>query len=373
MKKKKILFIFGTRPEGIKLATLIKKFKEDKDFEAITCITSQHREMLMQVVEYFNLPIDFDLQVMIENQTLDYITSRTVEKLEGVFAKVKPDLVIVQGDATTSFIGALSSFYHKVPVAHIEAGLRTFDKNFPYPEELNRCLITQISDLHFAPTKNAVNNLKLEHIPDERIFLVGNTTIDAQLHTIGYVENNIEIFKDKFKFIDFNKKVILVTCHRRENFGQPFIEICNALSEIAQKFKEIEIVFPVHLNPNIRQIAFTILKAPNIFLLDPLDYPSMLYLMKNSYLIVSDSGGIQEEAPTFGKPVIVLREKTERIESIKLGISVIVGANKDKIIHWIEQLLTDSEQYSKMSKICFPYGDGTASEKIYQNIKEYFI
>ncbi|MGC8748111.1 MAG: non-hydrolyzing UDP-N-acetylglucosamine 2-epimerase [Candidatus Kapaibacteriota bacterium] len=367
---KKILFIFGTRPEGIKLATLIKRFKEDCEFEINTCITSQHRQMLMQVVDYFNLPIDFDLNIMINDQSLDYITSQTFSKLESVFINVKPNLTIVQGDATTSFVGALASFYHKVPVAHIEAGLRTFDKKLPYPEELNRCLITQIADFHFAPTNKAVENLKFEHISPEKIFLVGNTTIDAQLLTLDYVQQNENTLFAKFKQVDFNKKIILVTCHRRENFGKPLIEICNAIKDIALNFNEIQIVFPVHLNPNVRKTVFSILKAPNIHLVDPLDYPEILFIMQRSFLILSDSGGIQEEAPTFGKPVLVLREKTERIESLELGISIVVGSDRNKITYWVEKLFNDQQTYNQMAKKCFPYGDGTASEKIYEIIKK---
>lgn len=369
-RMKKILFIFGTRPEGIKLAPLIEIFSKDKNFETVICVTSQHREMLEQVVRYFQIKVNLDLQIMVENQSLDYITSKTLTKLESVFKEIKPNLTIVQGDATTSFAGALASFYHKVPIAHIEAGLRTFDKYFPYPEEINRCLITQIADYHFAPTESAVNNLINEHIPNDRIFLVGNTTIDSQIQTLKFVEENEKEFYEKFKGIDFEKKLILITCHRRENFGKPFEEVCDAINELVTKYNEIEIIFPVHYNPNIRKIAYSKLKSPKIHLLEPLDYPSLLFIMKQSYLILSDSGGIQEEAPSLGKPVLVLREKTERIESIELGISKVIGTNKEKILYWVDKLLTDVDTYKGMAKICFPYGNGTASTKIYNIIKE---
>ncbi|MCX7909415.1 MAG: UDP-N-acetylglucosamine 2-epimerase (non-hydrolyzing) [Ignavibacteria bacterium] len=370
---KTILIIFGTRPEGIKLAPLINKLRESNDFKVITCLTSQHREMLVQVVNFFNLKIDIDLKIMTKNQSLDYITKQIIFKLEKVFDSISPDLTIVQGDATTSFSGALSSFYHKVPVAHIEAGLRTHDKYFPYPEEINRCLITRIAEYHFAPTKKAFENLKQESIPEENIFLVGNTAIDSQLFVVDIVNKNENKYFRNFKEIDFSKKIILVTCHRRENFGKPFESICEALVQISENFNDIEIVFPVHLNPNIREYAFSKLKSPKIHLFNPLDYPSLLFIMKHSYFILSDSGGIQEEAPTFGKPVLVLRNKTERIESVELGISKIVGTDKTKIIEWAEKLLTDEKIYKDMAKICFPYGNGTTSEKIFKILKSILI
>lgn len=370
---KTVLFIFGTRPEGIKLATLINKLKARDDIQTIACITSQHKKLLYQVVDYFRIPIDYNLDVMVENQTLDYITYMTIAKLEKVFNDVRPNLTVVQGDATTSLVGALSSFYHKVPVAHIEAGLRTYDTNYPYPEELNRRLITQIANFHFAPTQNAVKNLISEHIPEKQIFLVGNTTIDAQLSTLEYLSDKEDFYNSMFNNINFEKKILLVTCHRRENFGKPFEEICNALMHLVEKFDDIEIVFPVHLNPNIRKVAFTFLKSSKIHLLEPLDYPALLFLMKKSYLILTDSGGLQEEAPTLGKPVLVLREKTERIESIELGISKVVGTKKENITKWTEKLLTTPKYYEQMSKVYFPYGDGTASEKIYKKIIELLL
>ncbi len=367
---KTILFIFGTRPEGIKLAPLIHLFSQDRHFEVVTCLSSQHREMLLQVVNFFNIQIDIDLQVMIENQSLDYITSQTIHRLKDIYEKIKPDLTIVQGDATTALSGAISSFYHKVPVGHIEAGLRTFDKLLPYPEEINRRLITQIAEFHFAPTPKAVENLKSEKVSKDKIFLVGNTAIDSQLFTLRFVEQNEDYYLKKFKNIDFSKKIILVTCHRRENFGDPFESICNALIELANKHQEVEFIFPVHLNPNIRKVAFSILQSPRIHLLEPLDYPTLLFMMKHSYFILTDSGGIQEEAPTLGKPVLVLRNKTERTESVELGISRIVGTDKLNIISWVEKLLLDFKAYIEMAKICFPYGDGTASQKIYEIIKD---
>ncbi len=370
---KSVLLIFGTRPEGIKLASLINKLKQRDDLRTITCITSQHKRLLHQVVEYFKIPIDYNLDVMIENQTLDYITQMTIAKLERIFDDVHPDLTVVQGDATSSLVGAISSFYHKVPVAHIEAGLRTNDKNYPFPEEINRRLITQIANFHFAPTKKSVENLLSEHIPKEQIFLVGNTTIDAQLSTLKYLSEKEDFYNSMFKNINFEKKILLVTCHRRENFGKPFEEICNTLMHLAKKFNDIEIVFPVHLNPNIRKVAFSLLKSSKIHLLEPLDYPALLFLMKKSYLILTDSGGLQEEAPTLGKPVLVLREKTERVESVELGISKVVGTKRENIINWTEKLLLEQESYEQMAKVCFPYGDGTASDKIYNKILELLL
>jgi UDP-N-acetylglucosamine 2-epimerase (non-hydrolysing) len=367
---KTILFVFGTRPEGIKLAPLINKFKADNEFKVVTCVTSQHKQMLMQVIEHFNLAIDFDLQIMMENQTLDYILSKTVASLENVFEQVKPDLTIVQGDATSSLAGAISSFHHKIPIAHIEAGLRTFDKYFPYPEEINRCLISHLADYHFAPTTNAANNLRNENIPSKNIFVVGNTTIDSQLLALEFVKRNEELVYKKLSQIDFTKKLILVTCHRRENFGEPLIQICNALNEIVKLHSDVLIVFPVHLNPNIRNVAYSLLQSPKIILLEPLDYPSLQFLMLKSLIILSDSGGIQEEAPTLGKPVLVLREKTERVESVNLGISKVVGTKKENILHWVNLLLTNDEIYKEMARKCFPYGDGKSSERIYQTIKK---
>ncbi len=369
---KKILFIFGTRPEGIKLATLIHRFRNDMNFTPIVCITSQHQGLLMQVLNFFKIYPNYDLNIMMQNQSLNYVTSKTVLELENIYKIEKPDITFVQGDTNSCFAGALASFYAKVPVAHIEAGLRTFDKYFPFPEEINRQITTLLSDLHFAPTKMAVQNLIQENINPDKIFLVGNTGIDAQKYALKQIEQFEPNYFSRFSAIDFSKKIILLTCHRRENFGEPLKNIFEGILEITSSFNEVEIIYPVHPNPNISSLAYSMLKNSRIHLLEPLDYSELLFIMKNSYLIMTDSGGIQEEAPSLGKPVLILREKTERQESIDCGVAKIVGSNKKTIIESVADLLSNKKSYKKMSKIVFPYGEGNASEKIYEIICHYF-
>ncbi|MFQ3675228.1 MAG: UDP-N-acetylglucosamine 2-epimerase (non-hydrolyzing) [Endomicrobiia bacterium] len=371
---KRLLFIFGTRPEAIKLAPLIKKFKVHKsEFEVKVCVTSQHKEMLWQVLEFFKINADYNLNIMKHNQTLFQVTSECMKKLEGVLEKFIPDIIFVQGDALSAFLGALAGFYKKIKIAHIEAGLRSYNKYSPFPEEVSRVLISHIADYHFAPTVNAKNNLLKEGIK-KNIFVVGNTVIDALFLGLEIIKTEGEKkYYKHFNFIDFEKKVILVTGHRRESFGKPFENICLALKKISQE-KDVEIVYPVHLNPNVRKPVFKILgKIKNVHLIEPLSYPYLIWLMNKSYLILTDSGGIQEEAPSLGKPVLVMRKVTERVESIKAGVSKLVGTEKKEIFKWTQKLLTDKKLYKKMSVKNNPYGDGKSSEKIYSLIKKVIV
>ncbi len=369
---RKILFVFGTRPEAIKLVPLIKEFNKYKSqFLVKVCTTSQHKEMLKQVVDFFKIPVDYDLHIMEPNQTLFKITSKIVERIEDVLNNFKPDLIFVQGDASSAFLGALAGFYKKIKIAHIEAGLRSYNKYAPFPEEINRVLISHIADFHFAPTRQAKENLKKEGIT-KNVWIVGNTVIDALFLTLELIKTNEKKYKDFFSFLDFNKKIILVTGHRRESFGEPFREICFALKEIAEKFqKEIEIIYPVHLNPNVRKPVFEILSGhKNIHLIKPLEYPYFVWLLNRCYLVLTDSGGIQEEAPSLGKPVLVMREVTERIEGIKAGTAKLVGVKKESIIKNTERLLTNSSLYKKMAKSKNPYGDGKAAKRIVEILKK---
>ena len=368
---KKILFIFGTRPEAIKLAPLILEFKKQKKFITKVCITSQHREMLEQVINFFQLSVDYDLSIMEHNQTLFKISSKIIERIEPVLEEFQPDLIFVQGDASSAFLGALAGFYKKIKIAHVEAGLRSYNKYAPFPEEINRVLISHIADYHFAPTKKAKENLLKEGIK-KNVWVVGNTVIDALFLALKIAKNSEEQYKNFFKFLDFNKKIILVTGHRRESFGEPFRQICLALKELAERFKEeIEIVYPVHLNPNVRKPVFDILSGQkNIHLIEPLSYPYLVWLLEKSYFVLTDSGGIQEEAPSLGKPVLVMREVTERIEGIKAGTAKLVGVKKESIVKNSVKLLTDKNLYQKMAKKKNPYGDGKSSERIVKIINE---
>lgn len=363
---KKILFLFGTRPEAIKMAPLIKTFSLDSNFIVKVGVTAQHREMLDQVLDFFKIDVDYDLNIMKPNQSLHELTSSLILKItEDILNKEDFDYVFVQGDTTTVLAGALASFYKKIKVIHIEAGLRSHDIYSPFPEEMNRILTSKIAHIHFCPTQTAADNLDREDLKNN-VFVVGNTVIDALLLGLDEIKNSCESnLINKYSNIDFNKKIILVTCHRRENFGKPFETICDALLEISDSFKEtIQIVYPVHLNPNIMKIAYEKLTRDNIKLISPLDYPDLIWMMNRSNIILTDSGGIQEEAPSLGKPVLVLREITERMEGVESGTAILVGSNKQKIIIETTMLLKDESYYSKISKAINPYGDGTTSEKI---------
>lgn len=355
--------VFGTRPEAIKMAPLVKVLEKREGIESIVCITAQHRQMLDQVMDIFDIRADYDLDIMQSGQTLSDITSRVMKGIEGVIAEAKPDIVLVHGDTTTTFAGALASFYCQTKIGHVEAGLRTYDKYSPFPEEMNRCLTTYLADLYFAPTENNEANLLKENVNPDTIYITGNTVIDAIKTTVrpDYV------FADEtLKTLDFDqKRVILVTAHRRENLGEPLENICNAILNTVNAFPDVEVVYPVHLNPLVRNTAFSILgNHPRIHLIDPLDVTELHNLMNRCYMVMTDSGGLQEEAPSLGKPVLVLRNETERPEAVTAGTVKIAGVNREEIEALAYTLLSDKTEYEKMSKAVNPYGDGLASERI---------
>lgn len=363
---KKILFVYGTRPEAIKMAPLIKEFQKIPDSIQIKiCLTGQHRQMLDQINNFFNIKGDFDLNIMQANQNLSQLTINCINGVGEIFDKENPDLVFVQGDTTTAMASAIAAFYRKIPVAHLEAGLRSGDKYSPYPEEMNRKIISLIADYHFAPTTNAAMNLNKEGIT-KNVHIVGNTIIDALFMSLDIIksQNNSE-YNKYFSSIDFSKKLILITGHRRESFGEKFKHICSAIKKIANLRSDVEIVYPVHMNPNVIEPVYSTLKGlSNVHLLPPLDYPYLIWLMGKSYLVLTDSGGIQEEAPALGKPVLVMREVTERVEGIAAGTAKLVGTKEDSIIQGILELLENREIYNKMSKAVNPYGDGKTSKRI---------
>lgn len=363
---KKVLFLFGTRPEAIKMAPLIDCFSSDKNFSVKVGITAQHREMLDQVISFFEIKVDYDLNIMKTNQTLHELTSKLVSKItDEILLKENFDLIFVQGDTTTVLAASLAAFYQKTKIVHIEAGLRSHDMLSPFPEEMNRVLTSKIATYHFCPTENSKQNLFSENIT-ENVYVVGNTVIDALLSGLKKIKKSDEnMLLEKYSNIDFSKKIILVTCHRRENFGTPFENICDALLEIASQYKDaVEIVYPVHLNPNVKDVANKKLIAKNIKLISPLEYPELIWMMNKSTIILTDSGGIQEEAPSLGKPVLVLRTVTERTEGVDSGTAILVGSDKAKIVSETKNLLEDSQYYSTISTISNPYGDGSTSIKI---------
>lgn len=362
---KKILFLLGTRPEAIKMAPLIDAFSNDINYNVKVGITAQHREMLDQVIAFFNIKVDYDLNIMKPNQTLHQLTADLIANITNeILLKESFDYVFVQGDTSTVLAGSLAAFYQKIKVIHIEAGLRSGNMHSPFPEEANRVLTSKLAEFHFCPTENSKQNLISENI-SKNVYVVGNTVIDALFLGLEKVKlTNQELLFKKFESINFEKKIILVTCHRRENFGKPFEEICSAIMEIALNDKNIEIVFPVHLNPNIQKNAKLFLTAKNIKLIDPLDYPDLIWMMDKSYFILTDSGGIQEEAPSLGKPVLVLREVTERTEGVVAGTAILVGSSKGKIVFEASKLLNNDFYYQSFSKASNPYGDGKTCEKI---------
>ncbi|CAN5624672.1 UDP-N-acetylglucosamine 2-epimerase (non-hydrolyzing) [soil metagenome] len=363
--QKKLLFIFGTRPEAIKLAPLVLEFRKHTQFDVKVCVTAQHREMLDQVLAFFEITPDFDLDIMKPNQTLFDVTADGLKGMEKVLKSFQPDLVFVQGDTTTSFIGALGAYYCKIKVAHIEAGLRSGNKYSPFPEELNRILAGHLSDYHFTPTPQSDSNLKKENITTN-IFGVGNTVIDALFLGLDLLKKRgEESYYSHFKGIDFSKKIVLITGHRRESFGEPFENICGAIKTCAEKFPFFEFIYPVHLNPNVQQPVNRLLSGlKNVHLITPLGYEHFIWLMNKSYVVLTDSGGLQEEAPALGKPVLVMREVTERQEGVDSGTAKLVGTNKELIIDELSLLLSDTAAYEKMAKAVNPYGDGTSCKKI---------
>ena len=360
----KIITVFGTRPEVIKMAPVIRELlKHPGEFICRVCITAQHRQMIDPLLKLFNIMPAYDLNIMQDNQSLEYITIIVMTELGKIIKQEKPDYLVVQGDTTTAMAASLAAFYQKVKIVHVEAGLRTWNKMHPYPEEINRKIIDAVSDLCFAHTGQSKQNLLREGVAEENIEVTGNTVIDALLDMTGRDFNLKGTVLENIPFND--KKVILVTAHRRENFGQPLINICKAIKEIVLRQPDVYIVYPVHLNPNIHKPVYSTLDGiENVLLTEPLDYEPFVQLMKRSYLILTDSGGLQEEAPSLGKPVLVLREVTERPEAVEAGTAQIVGTSSERIIEKTRELLDDEREYQRMSKAVNPYGDGKASERI---------
>lgn len=378
MFKVKFLLIFGTRPEAIKLYPVIRELKKYANSEVRICITAQHRELLEQVLKLFEMVPDYDLNIMKNNQDLFDITISALKGLKSILEKERPDLIIVQGDTTTSFVAGLASYYFKIPIAHVEAGLRTYNKYSPFPEEKNRHLLSVLADYHFAPTEWAKSNLLREGIPEDKIWVTGNTVIDALLEIKARLESEerkkywLKYFKEKMNIVfpveeigTNDTKIILITGHRRESFGEGFKNICMALKEIAELRNDVILIYPVHLNPNVQRPVKEILNGKsNIFLIEPLEYEPFVFLMSNCYLVLTDSGGVQEEAPALGKPVLVMRNTTERPEGIHAGTSKLVGTGRKKIVEEVLELLENPSAYEKMSKVVNPYGDGKAGERI---------
>ena len=364
----KVMSIFGTRPEAIKMAPLVKKLNEDLQIRSVLCVTAQHREMLDQVLDLFGLTPDYDLNIMKPNQTLSMITANVLTGLDPILEKEKPDIVLVHGDTSTTFSAALAAFYHRIPVGHVEAGLRTYDMYSPFPEEVNRVLTGHLTSVHFAPTQRNADNLIREGIDPEKIIITGNTVIDALLEV---ADRPYEFEDETLKHIDFeNKRVIAVTCHRRENLGEYMHNIFEAIREIAEDFEDVEVVYPVHMNPKVRAAASEVFGGcANIHLIEPLSYQPFVNLMAKSYFIITDSGGMQEEAPSLGKPVLVVRKETERPEAVSAGTVKLAGVRRETIAALARELLTDRKAYDAMSKASNPYGDGTACDKILEALK----
>lgn len=374
---KKILLVFGTRPEAIKMAPLVKKLQESpEDFQTIVCVTGQHREMLDQVLRLFDITPDYDLNIMKPNQDLYDITSRILLGMRDVLKEVQPDIVLVHGDTTTSMAAALAAFYQQIPVGHVEAGLRTGNIYSPWPEEMNRLITGRITTHHFSPTPLAKENLLREHVDEKQIIVTGNTVIDALQMVVKRLAEDKALANEVATKInqmgyDVNRlgedrRLVLITGHRRENFGEGFLNICHAIKYLAEQYKDVDFVYPMHLNPNVRKPVLEILgeKTENVFLIEPLDYLPFVYMMQHSTLILTDSGGVQEEAPGLGKPVLVMRDTTERPEAVEAGTVLLVGTNREKIEQGVSMLLDDADTYRRMSEAVNPYGDGLACERI---------
>ena len=370
MKRIKVMSVFGTRPEAIKMAPLVQTLAQRPEFESICCLTGQHREMLDSVMQIFRLTAQYDLNIMQKQQTLSSITTRALLGMEQALQEAQPDLVLVHGDTSTTFAGALAAFYQKVPVGHVEAGLRTYDRYSPFPEEMNRTLVGDIADLHFSPTKANADNLRREAIMGD-IFITGNTAIDAMQYT---VKPNFVFPTALLNELDFqNHRIIAVTCHRRENYGKPMEDIMHAILEIVETHPDVEVVYPVHLSPVVRECAFPILGGyDRIHLIDPVDVEEMHNLISRCYMVMTDSGGLQEEAPALGKPVLVMRRETERPEAITAGTAKLAGVEKNEIVRLANELLDNPDAYASMAKAVNPYGDGHASERIVQAILWHF-
>ena len=370
MKKYKIMSVFGTRPEAIKMAPLVKELGKYDDLESICCLTGQHREMLDSVMEMFKLQADFDLNIMEKRQTLSTITTKTLLGMERVMEQCKPDMILVHGDTSTTFAGALAAFYHQVPVGHVEAGLRTYDKYSPFPEEMNRTLVGDIADLHFSPTRANAENLRRESVAGE-VFITGNTAIDAMGYT---VKADRKFQNELLNRLDFeHHRIIAVTCHRRENYGKPMEDIMSAIAEVVRTHEDVEVVYPVHLSPVVRECAQKYLGGKErIHLIDPLDVEEMHNLLARCFMVMTDSGGLQEEAPALGKPVLVMRRETERPEAIAAGTAKLAGVTYEGVLAEANRLLDDSAAYQAMAKAVNPYGDGHACRRIAQAIRWHF-
>lgn len=360
MEKLRVMSVFGTRPEAIKMCPLVLELKSRPEFESIVCVTAQHREMLDSVLDTFSVQPDYDLNIMEANQTLSGITGKILTLLGSVLKEAQPDIVLVHGDTTTTFASALAAFYEKIPVGHVEAGLRTYDRYSPYPEEMNRCMVGRLAEYHFAPTVQNRKNLEKEAVTGS-VFVTGNTVIDAMKYTV----NGKPFHCDALNRLDFQKKVIAMTCHRRENYGEPMEQIFSAVARLAVAFPETTVVYPVHLSPVVQNAARAHLESlPNVLLTEPLDAMDMHKLMDRSYMVMTDSGGIQEEAPALGKPVLVLRRETERPEAVAAGTVILAGTEETRIFDLASELLTDPEKYDSMAHAVNPYGDGCACRRI---------
>ena len=379
---KKILLVFGTRPEAIKMAPLVKKLQTmPEQFRTVVCVTGQHRQMLDQVLQLFDITPDYDLNIMQPNQDLYDITSRILLGMRDVLKEVQPDIVLVHGDTTTSTASALAAFYQQIPVGHVEAGLRTGNIYSPWPEEMNRLITGRITTHHFSPTPLAKENLLREHVDEKQIIVTGNTVIDAlqmvvkRLAEDKALANEVAAKINQMGYdvqrLDSNRRMVLITGHRRENFGEGFLNICHAIKHLAEQYKDVDFVYPMHLNPNVRKPVLEILgeKTENVFLIEPLDYLPFVYMMQHSTLILTDSGGVQEEAPGLGKPVLVMRDTTERPEALEAGTVKLVGTDYDKILSEVSMLLDNQEYYDTMSKAVNPYGDGLACGRIVNALK----
>ncbi len=371
--KRKILVVFGTRPEAIKLAPIINELHRSAyGLAARVCVTAQHREMLDQVLRIFSIRVHHDLNIMQKGQSLEDVTTRVLLGMKRVLAEERPDMIVVQGDTTTTFAAALAAFYAGIPVAHVEAGLRTWNKRSPFPEEVNRVITTHLADLHFPPTEQSRKNLLREGVDPKAILVTGNTVIDALFHIIKDVRRSAPAFEKEFSMVDFSRRMVLVTGHRRENFGSGFQNICRAIRSIALSEPDVEIIYPVHLNPNVQAPVRSILSGlPNVHLLEPLEYRPFLFLMDRSTVILTDSGGVQEEAPSLGKPVLVMRNHTERPEAVRAGTVRLVGTDTRRIVTNVRRLLHDRRLYLTMSRAHNPYGDGKSSPRIVKAIRKY--
>ncbi len=373
--RRKILVVIGTRPEAIKMAPLVHALLAEPTFKTVVCLTAQHRQMLDQVLEIFGITADIDLNLMKQGQQLAELTAHVLTGIDAVLQVQRPDCVLVHGDTTTAMAAGLAAFYRHIPVGHVEAGLRTYDMHHPWPEEMNRRVIDVLADFYYAPTGLSRANLLAEKIVAEKIFVTGNTVIDALLMTVARIQNDAQLHEKLagvFPYLDHNKKLILVTGHRRENHGDGLTKVCRALAELARR-DDVQVVYPVHLNPNVREVVMSSLaERDNIYLIEPLDYLHFVYLMSRAHLILTDSGGIQEEAPSLGKPVLVLREVTERPEAVEAGTVQLVGTDTQRIVAACARLLDDENYYRQFSQRANPYGDGTASQQIVASLLAQF-